>query len=103
MEKKAQPSALKNYQDFAKQYKEEFNKVKGSKPLDIQIKDAYTLRKSHGSWDNFLKEHKMPEVLKEDELKKYKEEKKIKKDAKAEKKKLKAEKSSIKKEEVKVQ
>ncbi len=53
MEKKAQPSALKNYQDFAKQYKEEFSKLRGSKPLDIQIKDAYAIRKVHENWENF--------------------------------------------------
>lgn len=92
MDKKPQPSALKAYQDFAKQYKADYLEKHGVKAPEIHIKDAYQLRKKHNDYDSFKKEHVIPEKLKDEELLKLKEDKKVKKEVKLARKLAKAEK-----------
>jgi hypothetical protein len=67
-------SPLKQYQEFAKAYKEDYRAHHGVKSVpDKHIKEAYKLRKLHADYGNFKKEHKFPELMGEDEVKQMKE------------------------------
>jgi len=72
MIKKERPKALIEYQEFAKQYKDEYMKHRKVPSPQHFIKDAYGVRKNHESFEHFMKEYKFPEHPKVEELQKIK-------------------------------